>query len=345
MIQATGASLSALGVFQPKTAGTANAPRMAPAPTVDVRISELAQNLKGRAAEIFQYLDQGSRNLLEGKIGEGKLSVADVQSGLDALGLKYAFIKYVGSLPKTQTDRAAATASTQAEANFDTALTNYKNATDPITQRRNELQNQLQNGAIDEQTYQAESKNLLEQFRATGGLRDELHAAGQARGEAMLQAANASLKERIDAFRDQDPHVATRATGLNFSTEEEAALDRLRQAGFDAPQYSSALQRYADDYVRNGAGEGGPAGDVVATGRGGTEQTDITRPPAGTASPAATATAPGNEELMQALRAVYRTPASPEPELGGQAAAIATLLRQAMAGGANPAADRYGKAP
>lgn len=103
----SGATAESAGVFQavskPKTGG----------PQDTVQISELAQNLSGRAAELFNSFDAKTRGTLEGLASSGHFSAKEMASALDGLATTALYERYSKEMVPTAEQREIAGRSAQ----------------------------------------------------------------------------------------------------------------------------------------------------------------------------------------------------------------------------------------
>lgn len=239
----------------PLPARAANAPD-------SLNVGKLAQALTGKAADLFNQMDNKARGALETLVNSGNLSAKDAVAGLAYLADSAEFQRYMEESPLTEAEagRAAELEQLRAALPSPSGNTGYGDVREAVAKQKDALRAAFDAGQISEEEMQREWRAAsMTMQKAT-----EQHLAGV---QQSLQTYTDKLTLQIDTVlsRKMGEYKAAEATspaaGATEATEAAGAkaVEKLEAAGFSLPLYRDALRTYAQQADVPGLGRKAPA--------------------------------------------------------------------------------------
>lgn len=238
-----------------------------------LNVGKLAQALTGKAADLFNQMDNKARGTLEALVNSGGLSAKDAVAGLAYLADSAEFQRYMEESPLTGAEAGRAAELEQLRAALPSASgdTSYGNVREAVAKQKDALRAAFDAGQISEEEMQRDWRAAsMTMQKATEQHLTDMQQPLQAYTDKLSLQIDTVLSRKMGEYRPASTPggtpEATDAAGAKAAEKPEAA-------GFSLPLYRDALRAYARQADVPGLGPKAPA---IADGTGNTPaQADI----------------------------------------------------------------------
>lgn len=224
-----------------KQVKTATAPASIGFATGDsVGISDLAQALKGPAAEFFSHMDDKARGKLEELVKSGRVSVDEAVQGLQFWADETSFMKAMGKVPLTSEEKSAANKEQELREAFNAKGQTAAAATKEVERITEEYSKALDAGSTD-------LKDILARLEAAQGVQDtiveEMRGLGAAMGE-LRGNGSAVFSRRFQVVAEAKAASGHPDGAVMYNPVDKKAADKLSDAGLGQVQLKGAITSY-----------------------------------------------------------------------------------------------------